>query len=124
MGDEWRADASDGRPVYAVKELETVSYTQTKEKQTLTGWVLSCSIVTRRSTSHSILWRCQCPPSQRVRLDEIPSEEIFCFTTEMYIVRERKVIPPIHDLPVDVMCILRAERRVAWMSNHQLVNHP
>jgi hypothetical protein len=47
------------------------------------------------------------------RIESLPSDQILGFWTEMDVVREEKVIPPIDDLSVYIMRVLRTKWGIA-----------
>jgi hypothetical protein len=53
--------------------------------------------------------------ASRVELQAaVPSHEILSLSTEMNIVREEEVVPPINDLSVDIVSVLGTEGWVPW----------
>jgi hypothetical protein len=48
-----------------------------------------------------------------VRLAQHSPDQVLGLSAQMHIVREVQVIPPINDLAIDIVRVLRAERRVS-----------
>jgi hypothetical protein len=52
----------------------------------------------------------------KMTIADIPSNKIFSFSREMHVVREKEVVSPINDLPIDIVGILGTEWWVSYLS--------